>query len=286
MQNTALLKQKTTQFKLSKITLQSLSKFSISPAGKLVLLYLVDCYNPYKAYMFPRQETISEKLGVSLSSVKRAVKELAKANIIIVELKFSNRYNLTQTFFDLLNMTPEGVQNEVPKCQIEPDHVLTEKEQEKEKGKDFCLREILELGRKNTVEYYREISTLSEVDKEHLCKIKLGRMALTDFQKVNAEKFIMLSESEIKVVNSKEPYFKQENIDIYYNARMKKIREATEERFDEVSKNERAEFLEMLKAGYKALGNNRGLLNAFLERNKAKMERFNIFEENLCTLQN
>jgi len=76
--------------------------------------------------------------------------------------------------------------------------------------------------------YSEEVSKLSESDKEHLCKIKLNRTSLTNFQKENLEKFIMLNDSEIQVINTKEPYYKQEKIDIYYNARMKKIREFQE----------------------------------------------------------
>jgi len=292
MQNAASLQQKPTQFKLSKITLQSLSKFDISPTAKLVLLYLIDCYNPAKVYMFPKQETIADKLGISLSSVKRAIKELSKANIIIIELKFSNRYNLTQTFFELLNMTPDTVQIEPPKCQNEPDHVITEKELNKKKennfslinpsGQRFCserngskIRELLELSKTNTIAYFDSVQKLSGSEKEHLCKIKLGRMVLTSFQKENLDKFIMLNEYEINKINTLEPYFKQENIDIYYNQRMKKIREFQEVPEATTSpKNEKSEVLEMLKAGYKIISNK----NDFLIRNKSKMQQFNITE--------
>ena len=302
MQNAASLQQKPTQFKLSKITLQSLSKFDISPTAKLVLLYLIDCYNPAKVYMFPKQETIADKLGISLSSVKRAIKELSKANIIIIELKFSNRYNLTQTFFELLNMTPDIVQIESSKCQNEPNHVITEKELNKKtennfslinpSGQRFCserngskIRELLELSKTNTIAYYQEVLNLSENEKEHLCKIKLNRTALTSFQKENMDKFIMLSENEINIINQKEPYFKQENIDIYYNSRMKKIREYQQEpqkQDKEPQKSERLEVLSMLKVGYKAFSKNRSELTAFMIRNKSKMQQFGITESELA----
>jgi len=300
MQNAASLQQKPTQFKLSKITLQSLSKFNISPTAKLVLLYLIDCYNPANIYMFPKQETIVKIIGVSLSSVKRAIKELSKANIIIIELKFSNRYNLTQTFFELLNMTPDIVQNEPAKCQNEPNHVITEKELNKKQkenfsltnpsGQRFCserkgskIRELLELLKTNTIAYHQEVLKLSEGEKEHLCKIKLNRTSLTSFQKENIDKFIMLNEFEINKINSLEPYFKQENIDIYYNARMRKIREFQEEPKQEAApKNERSEVLKMLSCGYKAFSKNRSELIAFLVRNKSKMQQFGITESELA----
>ena len=288
MQNAASMGtlQKPTQFKLSKITLQSLSKFNISPTAKLVLLYLVDCYNPAKVYIFPKQETITDKLGISLSSVKRAVKELAKANIIIIELKFSNRYNLTLTFFDLLNMTPDIVQIEPLKCQNETNHVITEKELNKKTEKTFIFKNLLELAKTNTVAYYEQISNLSDQEKEHLCKIKLGRMSLTDFQKVNIEKFIMLSDSEIIAINNKEPYHRQENIDIFYANRIRKIREYQEQpqkkQEENNSQNERESILAALKCSYQVNSSNKIKLIDFLNRSKVKMEQFSITEAELC----
>ena len=220
--------QKPTQFKLSKITLQSLSKFKISPTGKLVLLYLVDCYNPAKVYVFPKQDTIADRIGISLSSVKRAVKELCSANIIVTELKFSNRYSFTQTFFDLIKLTPDEVQIEPAKCQIDTSHIQTEKELNKKQENTFIFKNLLDLQKNDTVLYFESVQRLTADEREHLCKIKLGRMSLTDFQRVNVDKFVLLTDSEIKAVNGKEPYFRQENIDIFYNQRMRKIREYQE----------------------------------------------------------
>ena len=225
MQQNTALQPKPTQFKLSKITLNSLSKFSISPTSKLVLMYLTDCYNPVKKYIFPKQETISDRLGISLSSVKRAIKELSGSGIIITELKFSNIYNFTSSFFALINMTPDTAQIEPPKCQIETNHVRTEKETDKKQNNNFNFKNILELSKTDTVLYFEAIENLTESVKEHLLKIKLNRTNLTDFQKLNLDKFIMLTEDEINIINRKEPYLRQENIDIYYNQRMRKIRE-------------------------------------------------------------
>jgi len=285
MQNAASLQQKPTQFKLSKITLQSLSKFNISPTAKLVLLYLIDCYNPAKSYIFPKQETIADKLGISASSVRRGIKELSKAGLIVIELKFSNRYRLTSSFFEVINMTPDSIQIEPPTCQKDMNHVITEKELNKKTEKTFIFKNLLELAKTNTVAYYEHILNLSDQDKEHLCKIKLSRMSLTDFQKVNLDKFIMLSDSEIIAINNKEPYHRQENIDIYYNSRMKKIKEFQEQpqkQEENTLKNEKEETLAMLKAGYKTFSKNRIQLNDFLLRNKAKMFHFKITELDLC----
>lgn len=90
-----------TQFELTKITLNNLSQYDITPTAKLVLLYLTDCYNPNHVDVFPKQKTIADKLGISERSVMRAVQELFKAGLILIECKHTNRYIL------MPNMTPQ-----------------------------------------------------------------------------------------------------------------------------------------------------------------------------------
>ncbi len=82
------------QFALTKQTLNNLSQYDITPVAKLVLLYLTDCYNPKNAEVFPKQKTIALKLGVSERSITRAIQELFKAGLILIERKSSNRYFL------------------------------------------------------------------------------------------------------------------------------------------------------------------------------------------------
>jgi hypothetical protein len=183
-------------------------------------------------------------------------------------------------------MTPDSVQIEPPPCQKDMNHVITKKELNKKQEKPFIFKNLLELAKTNTIAYYQETLKLLESEKEHLLKIKLGRMALTDFQKNNLDKLILLNEYEINKINSLEPYVKQENIDIYYNSRMKKIREF-QEKSNELndlkkdSQDKRAEVIAFLQAGYKLLKNNRVKLINFLNRNKSKMQGFNITEAEL-----
>lgn len=87
--------QGVTSFELTKGLLNNLSQFEITPTAKLVLLYLASCYNPNKADMFPKQKTIADKIGVSERSVVRAIQELFKAGLIIIECKYTNRYKFT-----------------------------------------------------------------------------------------------------------------------------------------------------------------------------------------------
>ena len=79
-------------FQLTYETLNNLQQFNISPTAKLVLLYLTSCYNSSKADVFPKQKTIALKLGISERSVVRAIQELVKAGVILVECNVSNKY--------------------------------------------------------------------------------------------------------------------------------------------------------------------------------------------------
>lgn len=102
------------QFRLTNNLLNNLSQFDVTPTAKLVLLYLSGCYNPVKADVFPRQKTIADKTGISERSVIRAVQELVKAGLIIVECKSSNRYKFTSKIVqkspqDLKNFEPENL---------------------------------------------------------------------------------------------------------------------------------------------------------------------------------
>ena len=53
-----------------------------SLAAKLVLWALAEHYNEKTSACFPSQERIAEQVGINLSSVKRAIKELEGAGLI------------------------------------------------------------------------------------------------------------------------------------------------------------------------------------------------------------
>ncbi|NGT50431.1 helix-turn-helix domain-containing protein [Clostridium perfringens] len=52
-----------------------------------IYIYLLSLYNQEKKYAYPSLETISTKLNISLSTVKRAIKHLAELGYISVEKK-------------------------------------------------------------------------------------------------------------------------------------------------------------------------------------------------------
>ena len=127
-------KRVATQFDLTKITLNNLSQYDITPTAKLVLLLLTDCYNPKHADVFPKQKTIAEKLGISDRSVVRAIQELVTAGLILIECKNTNRYILTDklSILDRQNdtFTPDNLS--LP-C------IRTKKETKKEQRVKFLL---------------------------------------------------------------------------------------------------------------------------------------------------
>lgn len=84
-----------TQYKLTNNLLQNLYKYDLTPTAKLVLVYLSTCYNPKHNDMFPKQRKIADKLGVSERTIVRAISELIKAGLIIIECKYTNHYKFT-----------------------------------------------------------------------------------------------------------------------------------------------------------------------------------------------
>ena len=79
---------------LTQKLINNLGKFPLSSSDKLVLIYLVSCYNPKKEYVFPKQSTIIEKTGVSQSVVTESIAKLKKLNLITITRKFTNLYKL------------------------------------------------------------------------------------------------------------------------------------------------------------------------------------------------
>lgn len=85
-----------TQFELSKIVLNNMKHFNITPVAKLVLLVLTDCFNPDNgSVVFPSLEYIAEKAGIGLTSTKQAINSLIKEGLIIKSKrgKIKGNYN-------------------------------------------------------------------------------------------------------------------------------------------------------------------------------------------------
>ena len=82
-------------FELTQKTLNNLKHFNIGATAKNVLWYLTACYNPKNKYVFPKQKTIANVIGCSERSVVRAIQELVKEGLIIIESTSINKYAFT-----------------------------------------------------------------------------------------------------------------------------------------------------------------------------------------------
>ena len=69
-----------------------------------IMIHLLRYYNPNKKYVFPHQETLAKRTNTSLATVKRAINELIKNNLLIRTRKNNgNLYVFTGKLFELLN---------------------------------------------------------------------------------------------------------------------------------------------------------------------------------------
>lgn len=158
-----------TSFELTKDLLNNLKQFEITPTAKLVLLYLSSCYNPDKATMFPKQKTIANKIGVSERSVVRAVQELFKAGLIIIECKYTNRYKFTskigserlqnEKIFTSENMSDNECQNVIKQSDKLSDTCIEQIKRKNKTTNDEILMKAVESkkGIKNKVAYINAI---------------------------------------------------------------------------------------------------------------------------------
>lgn len=129
------------QFELSKNVLNNLYKFKLTPTSKLVLLYLVDCYNENHQEVFPKQRTIADKLGVTERSVIRAIQELNKEGLILITNKLSNIYRFTS------KIVCKPPQNKNTNCLIESDKISSINDN----LSSTCIEQIKELKKQQTV---------------------------------------------------------------------------------------------------------------------------------------
>lgn len=129
------------QFELSKNVLNNLYKFKLTPTSKLVLLYLVDCYNENHQEVFPKQRTIADKLGVTERSVIRAIQELNKEGLILITNKLTNVYRFTS------KIVCKPPQNKNTNCLIKRDKISSTND----KLSSTCIEQKKELKKQQTI---------------------------------------------------------------------------------------------------------------------------------------
>lgn len=89
----------------------ALNTLKITPTTKLVLIGLLNHYNPNNADMYPSISYLAKQLGISERSISRAIVDLKNAGLIIYETKNVNRYRFTSIFFNIANLSNTPCQN-------------------------------------------------------------------------------------------------------------------------------------------------------------------------------
>lgn len=125
------------QFELTKILYTDgiLAKCDLTPTAKLFLWALCSHYNPNNESMFPSQQTVAKKLGISEKSAQRAVKELKNHGLIDYETKRVNHYTFGEKFFEMVKMSGVVGQNVLEEGG--QNVLLTNKKEKKEKQKNI-----------------------------------------------------------------------------------------------------------------------------------------------------
>lgn len=155
-----------TQFELSKNVLHNLKHFDLTPTGKLVLLVLVDCFNPENnAVVFPSMEFIADMAGIGLTATKQAIKDLILTGCIIKSKrgKIRGNYNKYLLTLKVRNLTSEQSENELFK-QSDSDRFH---EEQKIRTKKEQTTKVVALKQSNSIELKTDLQILTEYAENH-----------------------------------------------------------------------------------------------------------------------
>lgn len=116
------------------------NKYNLSPSTMVVLFSLSYHFNTIRFDMFPKQNYIVQKTGLSASSIKRAIQELITTNLLTKKrTQYGNKYQFTSTFFTEINLTQSKDQKR-PSVEVKKIHPI--KEQEKKNNKKTSLNQL------------------------------------------------------------------------------------------------------------------------------------------------
>jgi hypothetical protein len=155
-----------TQFELSKNVLHNLKHFDLTPTGKLVLLILVDCFNPENnAVVFPSMEFIADMAGIGLTATKQAIRDLILTGCIIKSKrgKIRGNYNKYLLTLKVRNLTSEQPENELFK-QSDSDRFH---EEQKIRTKKEQTTKVVTLKQSNSRELKTDLQILTEYAENH-----------------------------------------------------------------------------------------------------------------------
>ena len=194
-------------FELTQKTLNNLKHFNIGATAKNVLWYLTACYNPKNKYVFPKQKTIANVIGCSERSVVRAIQELVKEGLIIIESTSINKYAFTSKILgepsqneDVLqpvkmSQADEKITSTGDKISLPHEHEQTmEKKKEPLKVEDYkILKKYAQKHNAKNVNAY--INTLKSNGS--------AKKIIAEYKRINANSQAMLNNTQ-KVIQDLE----------------------------------------------------------------------------------
>lgn len=194
------------QFTLTNKLLQNLYKYKLTPTAKLVLLELSTCYNPKHGDMFPKQKTLANRIGVSERSVVRAISELVKEGLVLIECKYTNHYKFSSR---ITSECAENLSEDLRQNDIQPQDNLSVHEQktkpiskptDKEGGNVYSEDDQILIdyatkhGAKNIKTYVAKLKLSKSADKI-IADYKKKKNTLTGIAVLNANETEMLISS-------------------------------------------------------------------------------------------
>lgn len=190
------------QFELTTEIITKLNTYQITPTAKLVLLYLTTCYNPEHSEVFPKQKTIADKLGISERSVTRAIQELFKEGLILIECKYTNRYKFTSR---IVSERSENLSDDIR----QKDGLKTDKLSSLYKEQKRVTKKEQTENKSGGNVYSRDDEILRDYAIKHGAR-NIGAYINTLKQTKSAEKII----NEYKRKNQRSPYSVEKTLDL------------------------------------------------------------------------
>ena len=166
------VKEGFSQFELSKNVLHNLKHFDLTPTGKLVLLVLVDCFNPdNNAVVFPSMEFIADMAGIGLTATKQAIRDLILTGCIIKSKRGKIRGNYNKYLLTKKIQYGASERAEIKNLKQSENDFLKSSENDRFKQSDFDRfhEEQISEQKNNVVEISKKTDAqiLAEYAKEH-----------------------------------------------------------------------------------------------------------------------
>src|ERR1035437_3568083 len=154
------IKSNVSQFELSNQIIDSdlFSKVKLTASARLVLIVLCRYY----PNIYPCQNTISKKSGLSIRSVINALSELKSKGLILVECNHSNTYRFTLTFFELAEIADSTGKN----CTKQRAEIAHNNTNYKNNKKSFNSKILSFQNQQGGIKYKSANETIKQIEKD------------------------------------------------------------------------------------------------------------------------